>query len=131
MNEQSKKLAKEIADQHPNIIIITGSTDPTYSSDTFFEALIMSQDEFRINSRKLNINLNGFVIKTSDSIEDWIMSIVNRIHPDYEISKHTQDDVIAYVVGEYYHDEPPEFYEDSKTFSIDFGGVILLHYKYI
>lgn len=127
MNENSKELAKEIAETRPSVVVITGSIDPTYGSDTFFESLIMHT----LSYQKLSLDLHANIQRTRQNTDDWIIDKVEKIHPYYEITKHTKGDVTAYLIGEHYEEEPPEFYEDTKTFSIDFGGVIILHYMNI
>jgi len=124
MNQISKELATEIADSRPSVIVITGSRDPTYGSETFFEAMFIHA----LSYQKTTIDLYANIQRTRQKTDEWILATVEEIHPDYEITKHTQGDVTAYVVGEGYEDDPPEFYEQDKRFSIDFGGVIILHY---
>lgn len=124
MNEKSRELAKEIAETRPSVVVITGSIDPTYGSDTFFETLVMHT----LSYQKLSIDLYANIQRTRQKTDDWILATVEKIHHDYEITKHTKDDLTAYVIGEFYEDDPPEFDEAYKRFNIDFGGVIILHY---
>jgi hypothetical protein len=112
MNNESKNLAEEIQKLNPCIIIIFGCTNPTYSSDCFYEVLLPIE--------KIQF---GRIIETSlwnGTITEWIEKTITKIHPDYELVKVKN----VYVVGEYDHDD--DDYLNSDEVVIDYGGSIEL-----
>jgi hypothetical protein len=112
MNKESKKLAEVIQNLDPDIIIISGSTNPTYFDDSFYEVL------FPKNKVQLGIVTESSI--WDGNIKDWIIKIIEKISEDYEVVKYKD----VYVVGEYEVDE----YVDDRNGNviIDYGGNIEL-----
>ena len=66
-NEPSiEEILQEIESENPSIIIIKGSTDPTYSTSEFYEVLIIGNDK-----HEFGIKTKYATIKTT--ISEWIL----------------------------------------------------------
>lgn len=116
MNEESIRIAKEIAKRNPTTILIWGNTDPTYSNTYFFEILMISS----LNPERM-ITM-GHHRKTSiweDRVDLWVIDTIKMIQHNYEIVKFHD----MYVVGKYSIENPP-YYSEEHGVSIDCGGNI-------
>jgi hypothetical protein len=111
MNDESKNLSEEIQKLNPDVIIISGCTNPTYSSDCFNEVLLTSQ---KVQFGKITESSlwNG-------TTKEWIIKTIEQIQPDYELVK-VKD---VYVVGTSDNDDD---YLNGDEVVIDYGGSIEL-----
>ena len=115
MNSQSTRYIDEISRKNISVITIHGCVDPTYSSDVFFNCLIVDKN--------LEVNRYGQFHHTDLSLSEWIRSTIeNEIHPDYEIFKHNNIYIIAEPLG--LEDEVPYESDNDGRVSVPYGGFI-------
>lgn len=85
MNQRSRLIAKEIEQKDPEIIIICGSRNPTYSSDTFIFILIKSRDKYlEFIGEGSYIGYNG---KIEVLLSEWILEKIRTSDSDYILEK--------------------------------------------
>jgi hypothetical protein len=121
MDQRSKLIAKEIEQKNPDIVMINGSVNPTFSSDTFIFILIRFGNgyyEIAGDGRYM-----GDIKKVDLPVSEWVINSISELHPDYGLGKFRD---MYIVCDEDYIEESLEECERLGSVSLDYGGMITL-----
>lgn len=109
------ELIKSIAKRDPHIIVLEGSVNPTYASDSFYDSLV------DFNGDLVQYGLEVIVSIVTTTKEEWIKKVITSISSGYKIRRIGD---VNYVGDFESCEEYEKEYIENGNFPIDCGGIL-------